>query len=322
MTLHRHLAVASIMALGCASTAPAARPIAPPPAAPVVDASVAASDVPPPAPRFDGATVLFEVPWPQRDAPAMRFAVVTTAPGPNPSITTVAWEPSPGHDEVSVSTPFPEGARPLRVEVLDVTGDGASDAVVWFDPATLPTEQPAHSTVVFTRGDSRREPTRATWTSLALGVVADEAALRAAASTARAFVTPENAPSLDAVMLRLGFATPAQFRSLVAPRGLTLCDSAAGNAHPHYHRCRTYPAAAITDALYADRIRATITLFEAPHDPDDSPLVDSAERCRAVRNDVVCGVPTGGPASTVVVFTGPAAARRIARVETTVYEDS
>lgn len=322
MTLHRPLVAASIIALGCASTAPAARPAAPSPPTPVVDASAAATDAPPPPPRFEGATVLFEVPWPQRDAPAMRFAVVTTAPGPNPATTTVAWETSPGHDQVSVLTAFPEGARPLRVSVLDVTGDGASDAVVWFDPATLPAEQVAHSTVVFMCADAGRGPVRATWTSLALGVVADEPALRAAASTARAFVMPESAPSLDAVMLRLGFATPAQFRTLVAPRGLTLCDSAAGNAHPHYHRCRTYPAAAITDALYAERIRRTVALFEGPNDPDNEPLVDSVERCRAVGNNVVCGVPTGGPAATAVTFTGPAGARHISQVETTVFEDS
>ncbi|MDB4931267.1 MAG: hypothetical protein JWM10_3751 [Myxococcaceae bacterium] len=324
--IHRYaFCLAPLLALGCASAPPpAATTTAAPVAAPATaaDAAVAAVDEPAAEPRFSGASVLFEEPWPQPDAPSLRFAVVTTAPGPDPGVTTVAWETAPGQDEVDLTAPLPPTALVQRVSMLDATGDGAADAVVWIDPTALPPEQPAHSAVVFTLGGPRHQPRRATWTSLALGAVADDAALRAAAATVRSFALPEGAPSLDAVVLRLGFATAAQFRSLVAPGGLVVCDSAAGNAHPHYRRCRTLAAAALTDAFYAEHLRGTVALFQSPADPDDAPLVDSYERCRTLGARVVCGIPTGGPATTALTFTGPAAARRLARVETTVFEDS
>ena len=319
----RSLLGLALVAAGCAKATPAARVSPPPPTAAEVvrDAAVVAVDAPSPVARFEGARVEFEQAWPRRNRPGMRFALVSGTPGFAPHELVVGWEEAPGQARVIPMLTIPETTRVQRMSVIDVTGDGDDDVVVWVDPASLPPEQVAHSTLVFVYG-GLMGPVRAAWTSLALGVVADEAALRAAAPTLRSFVLPENAPSLDAVMLRLGFATAAQFRSLVAPGGLVVCDSATGNARPHYHRCHTYAAAAITDAVYAERIRGTITLFEDPQEPDDAPRVDSFERCRTVGVRGVCSVPTGGPATTLVVFTGPPAARRISRVETSVYEDS
>jgi hypothetical protein len=317
----RHLALSALLALGCATAAPVARPAPPPAPAPIaaVPAPVAA---PPPALRFEGATVAFEAPWALPDVPALRFALVTGVPGYEPRATAVGWEDAPGHTQVSPMMVLADTVRVQRVSIVDATGDGEPDAVVWIDPASLPPEQVPHNTAVFTWSHAQRSPRPAPWTALALGVVADEAALRAAAPTLRSFLAPGGDASLDAVMLRLGFATAAQFRSIVAPAGVVVCDSAEGNARPHYHRCRTYAPAAITDAVYAERFRGTIAVFGAPGDPDEQPLVESYERCRSLGNRVACSVPTGGPAVTVVTFAGPSEARRLTRVETTVYEDS
>lgn len=323
MTSHPALLLPLSVALGCASTSPAPRSNPPPTPAPVVvetrDASAPVAD--PPGPRFRGATVRFEAPWPQPDLPTLRFAVVTPADEPE-ARTAIAWETAPGRGGVGVSSPFAATVRVLRVSILDATGDGTPDAVVWIDPASLPPEQIPHAAEVFTFDGPEREPRRAAWTSLALGVVADDDALRAAVPTLRRFVPPESAATMDAVMLRLGYATAAQFRAMVAPGGIAFCDGAAGNARPHARRCRTYAPAAVTDAVFAERVVANVALAGGSGDPDREPRVDDLERCRTVGARVVCAVPTGGPALIDVVFTGPPSARRIARVETTVYEDS
>lgn len=324
--IHRLGSVVSAMVVaGCASSPPPAPPTTAPTASVVAVpdaavAAVAAADAGPAEPRFSGAPVLFEAPWPLPAVPGLRFALLDTPD--QPGSTRVGWEDATGRSGTSLLPGLPGGERAQRISMLDVTGDGAVDAVVWLDPASVPSAAVAHRVEVFTWSAPQHEPSRAAWTSLALGAVADDDALRAAAAAARSFVLPERAPSLDAVVLRLGFATAAQFRSLIAPGGLVRCDVATGNARPHYRRCRTLTAAAVTDAFYAEHLRGTITLFESPADPDDAALIDSYEACRTVGARVVCGIPTGGPATTDLTFTGPASARRLSRVDTTVYEDS
>lgn len=321
-TARSALATAALLGLGCATTTPAARPTPLPAPAPTADASAPVAAATPPVVRFQGATIAFEEPWAQADVPALRFALVTGVPGFEPRATAVGWEDAPGHTQVSPVMVLTETVRVQRVSIFDATGDGEPDAVVWIDPATVPPEQVAHNTAVFTWSSAQRTPRPAPWTALALGVVADDAALRAAVPTLRGFLAPTNDASLDAVMLRLGFATAAQFRAIVAPAGVVVCDGAAGNARPHYRRCRTYAPAAITDAVYAERFRGTVAVFGGSGNPDDESLVESYERCRAVGNHIGCSVPTGGPAITTVSFAGPPDARRLTRVETTVYEDS
>lgn len=323
MIHRRALFLAPLLVAGCASApppAPSTNAIAPAATAVAVAEPADAAAAGPSEPRFSGARVLLEAPWPLPAVPGLRFALLDDPDQPHS--TRVGWEDATGRGGASLLPGLPGDERAQRISMLDVTGDGAADAVVWLDPATVPSSAVAHRVEVFTWSAAQHEPRRAAWTSLALGAVADDDALRAAGAAARGFVLPEAAPSLDAVVLRLGFATAAQFRSLVAPGGLVRCDVATGNARPHYRRCRTLTAAAVTDAFYAEHLRATVTLFESPADPDDAALIDSYEACRTVGARVVCGIPTGGPATTDLTFTGPASARRLSRVETTVYEDS
>lgn len=312
------------LCVACAASPPRARTPAPADTDAAVAASPpdAATDAPvaPAAPRFGGARVLFEAPWPGATTPGLVAAVITGLQHTEEGVQAITVG-APGLSSPMFPITLDGGARARGLSLLDATGDGAVDAVVWLDQSTRAPNAAPQSVMVFTLRPAQPDLLPAPWTSQALGAVADEAALRAAVPALRRFVMPEEAADLDAVLLRVGFATNAQFRALLAPGGVTVCTARERNARPHSRRCNRLAPAALTEARL-DELRRSIQLTGGTDNPDETAIVDDTRRCNVTATMAGCDVPTGGPASTTVTFSNTAPARRIVRIEYVAYEDS
>jgi hypothetical protein len=228
--------------------------------------------------------------------------------------------------EIAISgTPEPEhlslgsSVRVTRLSVLDVTGDGQPEVVVWIDPASGPAYESARSTYVFEvevldrqAGGLRVSERR--WTEAALGVVSSTEELRDAASRLRTFPGGDRELPAELLVLRLGYATADQFRSLVGPGGLDVCQEQSGNARPHGKHCTHYTRAQLTDAVFA-------TLGIAfSGERDDEPEYHAVQPCSRSGHSELCAQGTGGPANLEFVFTGSGAGRQLQEINHDEYE--
>jgi hypothetical protein len=202
--------------------------------------------------------------------------------------------------------------RVTRLALIDATGDGRPDLVVWFDPASLGSDASPRSQYVFRverdRGTLRFDQDE--WTEAALGVLADDAALRAAVPKLRTFAFPDETIATELIVLRMRFATASDFRALVADAGLELCDENSGNATPHGKHCNHYTKTEITDAVFADRIKQSETSFFGMHS------------CSRTRGLETCTLETGGPSLLDFVFIGQGAARRLREINSVAFENT
>lgn len=227
--------------------------------------------------------------------------------------------------EVAVDgrTPEPlllaEKVRVTRLAVIDATGDGRPDLVVWIDPSSGETTTSPRSQFVF-RVDRDGEVLRFEqdyWTEAALGVVADDAALRERVPKLHAFAPPDETTASELLVLEMRYATAEQLRSLVAPTGLDVCEESSGNALPHGKRCKHYTKAHITDAFFADELKKKLMMG----DPSDTPM-PGVKRCKPARGGELCAQETGGPADLEFLFDGKGSARRLREINFNVYESS
>ena len=156
------------------------------------------------------------------------------------------------------------------------------------------------------------------WTEAAIGVASSDEQLRDAASKVRTFAVPDATVSTEVIVLRLPFATAAQFRSLVVPEGLDVCSEQTGNATPHGKECNHYARNQLTESVLA-----TLGIVRIPFtdDRDAEPDYRGAERCELrAASEQTCSLGTGGPANREFVFVGSGARRQLKEITLRFYE--
>jgi hypothetical protein len=212
-------------------------------------------------------------------------------------------------------------ARVERLSVVDVTGDGLPDLVVWVHPCSGPGVECKRNTYVFaaeheaTRGFRFKE---LHWTEAALGIVSSDDELRAAAPRLRSFVAPDATLPTTLLWLRMAFATVDDLRALTAPGGLDVCEKRSGHATPHGKHCTHSARQNVT----ADVIRSHLGGLEFTLGDDES-IGLNGELCARTRegDSELCSRGTGGPANVELRFTGVGAKRRLSEVTLDMYEN-
>jgi len=227
------------------------------------------------------------------------------------------------------------GGKPTRLAAIDLDADGVNDLVVWL---AVPASEagPAHQDVVTLRGSS--EP-RAAYGRNRLALLLKDTNgpddVRPLVPHLREYLPSESAGSTESLVVRIDLATDAQLRALIAPSGISICESAEGNARPHHHTCKRFAGPRITKSVL-DSIVATTGYFTDWDDPPEPPQRPERAGQTVLPNGVVCkpagtgkrGARTictaqlGGPAYSVWIFEGLGAERRLVEVDSVAYESS
>ncbi len=227
------------------------------------------------------------------------------------------------------SLAFTGDAPPSAVFPLDVTGDGEAELVVLGAPDAsttgAPWPQTVHVYAVFEPGRSPPvvvERPRLGWL---LSPASTEAEVRAAAPAARSFAPPDATTPTERLLLRLQDASREQALALIAPGGLSACQTREGNARPHSRRCRRFLPARLADPAAWREVRAALGYFDTPA-ADADPGRPGARAlpppsCRRRGAREVCAIILGGPAGIRWTFVGAGAARRLAEVDEYQYEN-
>ena len=134
------------------------------------------------------------------------------------------------------------------------------------------------------------------------------------------YLPPAEDVTAASMTLRMGRATPAQLRALIAPGGVSICETASGNRHPHSHTCRLYHGAQLTDAVL-DRLPGGFTDWDDEERPPNRMWADDVH-CSSERRRTTCSANTGGPAFIVWTYQGQGASLRLLSVDVDVFEDS
>jgi hypothetical protein len=153
------------------------------------------------------------------------------------------------------------------------------------------------------------------WTAAALGVMSGDQQLRDTAPRLRTFPVVDDKLPTEQLVLRLGYATAAQVRSLIGPGGLDLCQEHSGHATSQGKQCTHYTRAQLTDTELAT---LGITFSgERDREPD----YYGVQPCSRTGHWEVCAQGTGGPENILFYFTGNGAGRQLLEINHDAYED-
>lgn len=329
----RALALALALAACAAPRTPSPAPMPPPsPAAPDDAGAVVESDVP--APQEDPIRVALRAAWRAQhpsDAAEPRVLVgpvdLTDPATPGPRAAALM---ASGDVVELVATAVPYAAsgaatQPFSVSgavaehfgelvARDVNGDRHPDAVLFRREDVTEGYLPLGvRTAIFTlRSGEEAALGELVRASLELAGVDSPAALDAALPTLGRYEAPAAGMSPARFIARLRYATPAEFRAAVAPRGLRLCTDFPGRNEVRVKRCTLYPTARLTDALITGRVRRDLGSFAEVYTEPGGEL--QAPACERRGAETVCGANIGGPAGVNWTLVGEGATMRLAEV--------
>lgn len=221
--------------------------------------------------------------------------------GSNPRLRVFTWYRKSEVGPAPTERAFPLGEiEPTAVAAIDVTGDGRNELVVFVSRGG----EVSSTLEIFELPPGLTQPLMLMRETAALDGAKTEQDVKRLLPLGRGLPKPEIATaSLTALVGRASFATAAQFRELIGPQGLQICDDVAENYENARRTCRRLRARQITDAELA---RTITPLLESGL----APMSSMGYECDAK----TCRVHQSGGYGKVFEFRGAGARRRLARI--------
>jgi hypothetical protein len=252
--------------------------------------------------HLPGYSILASTPWPGASGFDDVLAVIAQPPGvSNPTQRVLTWYRTSDTAPAPRSHEYPLG--PVEVTSLvafDVNGDGRNELVVFArDGAHV-----AKTLEVFELPPDRYQPLDLTREAAALDGAGDAEAVRKLLPLTRGLPKDDIASATPTALIgRASFASLEQFRALIGPKGLELCNDVAQNYQNSQRKCRRLGAKQITAKIFDTDIKH---LFE---NALESTLILAFE---CGDNSCIVGQPSGYEKQ--FEFSGTGAARRLTRI--------
>ncbi len=218
--------------------------------------------------------------------------------GNNPRLRVFTWYRKSETGAAPADRAFPLGElEPIAVTAIDVTGDGRKELVVFANRGG----EVSSTLEIFELPPGRDQPLILMRETAALDGAKTEQDVTRLLPLGRGLPKPEIAiASLTALVGRASFASLPQFRALLGPQGLQLCDVVAENYQNPRRTCRRVR---ITNAVFEREIQP---LFENAL----TPIASMGYACDAAS----CRVDQSGGYGKVFEFRGKGASRRLVRI--------
>jgi hypothetical protein len=199
---------------------------------------------------------------------------------------------------------------------LDLDGDGAPELVCWDDGA--PT--------VYGLYKGQMVP-RPRLTALLQGARTLDA-VRARIPVLTGYVAPAPGVAARDVLLSLRYASDAQIRALMAPKGVRICFVRTGNATAHQRKCHTLYPSKVGESQLNEELRALNAVQEFEGEPFDVQGYRAPEwaamppDCVVHADSTSCQANLGGPGYLDWELTGAGATLRLTGIDSVTFEDT
>lgn len=157
----------------------------------------------------------------------------------------------------SATIPFEKLTGPPVLR--DITGDGKPELAIFVTGAPADLGRIVSTVRIFgalPSAGARFVPTEMRQAEFALVGVSSESQLDLALPKINAFEPPSDETPTARLIARLPYATPAELRTVISPRGLRVCTAARSSAGER--KCTRYAQAALSDRVLAEVVRPAL----------------------------------------------------------------